>query len=142
MIIRVQSQDEETDKKVLDALRPLGVEVVTGEENPLVAALFYVARMNTKLDNLGQLKYLYKVHQTFQEFARKFDDVRVYFFNKGEELRAQQRYRMMLYNDLCEATKMFPHKVEGSEHIQRDVIHYTDDQIFGMFFARKPPTIE
>ncbi len=137
MIIRVQSHDEVQDRAVLDALRPLGVEVVTGEENPLVTALFYVARMNTKLDNLGQLKYLYKVHQTFQEFGRRFEDVRVYFFNKTEELRAQQLYRSMLYNDLCKATGFVPHKQSGTRLTERDVVHYTDEQILRMFRGRE-----
>lgn len=72
--IRVQSSNEDTIAKALDVLRPLGVELLTSEtidEEELI--LFYLSRMNNKLDNLGQLRHLVKLERVLSEHKQRED---------------------------------------------------------------------
>lgn len=97
--IHIQPTDDEQYQKVLDTLRPMGVRLVTGEADPLVAALFYVALINTKLDNLGQLRHLHKVGAGID----KMTDA-VISYNEREKRRhdIQSDYNVTLFHTLCE----------------------------------------
>jgi hypothetical protein len=70
-LIRVHSSDEEKIAEALDRLRPLGVELLTSEtEEPEELILFYMSRMNNKLDNLGQLRHLVKIEKHLLEIKQ------------------------------------------------------------------------
>jgi len=70
-LIRVHSSDEEKISEALDRLRPLGVELLTSEtEEPEELILFYLSRMNNKLDNLGQLRHLVKIEKHLLEIKQ------------------------------------------------------------------------
>jgi len=102
MFIRVYAPTPEKEQEVLDALQGRGVEVVTGEKSPLVAMLFYFARMNTKLDNLGQLRHLYKLldHSGTLAMAAKS------YMERADHERLEERYQsqrnLALWRDLTE----------------------------------------
>lgn len=70
--VRVQTDTEEKTNAVLDAIRPLHVEVVTGEDEIQVNELFYKARINSKLDNLGQLRHLNDIRKAFSVISSFF----------------------------------------------------------------------
>lgn len=107
MIVRVRAQDEKLNE-VIDVLRPLGVEVTTGEESPLESALFYISRMNSKLDNLGQLRHLHKFLLQVTDIKQNLKTISLYFYEKNEEQHAQYRLRELLYAQLVERTGKKP----------------------------------
>lgn len=63
MILRVQSDDDALIQEILDRVKPLGVEVVVDDGDPLEETLFIASRAAKKLDNLGQLRHLHKIEQ-------------------------------------------------------------------------------
>lgn len=89
MNIQVLPQDEDKFQEVLEALKPLGVEVVTGTDEPLVTALFYLARMNSKLDNMGQLKHLHKMQTAAHALEKAAQQQQKYY----DYLLGEQQYR-------------------------------------------------
>ena len=107
MDIRIQAPTEEKFQEVLEALRPIGVEVITGEDNPLVTALFYLARINSKLDNLGQLRHLHKLIQHVGTFVNNYEKG----VKTDERLFALRlNYNTWLYESLVEKHKKDPIK--------------------------------
>ena len=107
MEIRVQTASEEKFQEALEALKPLGVEVVTGTEEPLVTALFYLSRLNTKLDNLGQLGHLNK-------FVRLFKPIVDYYEDLSKERMFQKRDRTIFYLSLLDKSKGKPAILYGN----------------------------
>jgi hypothetical protein len=71
--IHVRTPNEDVYESVVDALKDVGVEIVAGETDPLVMGLFYLSRMNTKLDNLGQLRHLHKLVQVATAMKQSAD---------------------------------------------------------------------
>jgi hypothetical protein len=69
--VRVKTDTDEKAAAVLEALDGLGVEVITGEDSPFVNALFYVARINSKLDNIGQLRHLNEIKKSLRDLSEK-----------------------------------------------------------------------
>lgn len=67
-LIRVYSSDQAKIDEAVERLRTLGVELLTSEgAEPEELVLFYLSRMNNKLDNLGQLRHLVKVERHLSE---------------------------------------------------------------------------
>jgi hypothetical protein len=140
MDIRIQAPTEEKFQEVLEAIRPIGVEVITGDDNPLVTALFYLSRINSKLDNLGQLRHLHKVLGHLGSIAQKAEA-----FDKREQIRynAHYKYNDWLYNRLAEKTGKDP--IRDAVGLDRARLAFgdgfgflTSDEIRAMFEFEKP----
>jgi hypothetical protein len=89
MIVRVHELDEEKQRQVLAALSNLGLYVTTGEESLEESELLYTARINSKLDNLGQLKHLFK---SSNEMRKLSDSLTTYY----DDLWQERMYRQSL----------------------------------------------
>lgn len=130
--IHIQPTDDEQYQKVLDTLRPMGVRLVTGEADPLVAALFYVALINTKLDNLGQLRHLHKVGAGID----KMTDA-VISYNEREKRRhdIQTTYNVTLFHALSEKYGINPFVDDKGRKIilTTDLGYLTSQQIRDLF---------
>ena len=97
--IHVRTPSDQTYQKVVDALEPLGVEIVAGETDPLVMAIFYLSRMNTKLDNLGQLKHLYKLLQAANTMRLAAETQQMYYKQLLAERQTRQNASVMYAHD-------------------------------------------
>jgi hypothetical protein len=128
MDIRIQAPSEEKFQEVLEALRPIGVEVITGDDNPLVTALFYLARINSKLDNLGQLRHLHKTLQHVSSIASRIDD-----WGKINRAKHETKllYNAWLYRKLVDATGQDP--VKSILGLNSSLAHLTSDELRAMF---------
>ena len=128
--IRIQPVSDEQFQEILDKLRPMGVELVTGERDVFEATLFYIARMNSKLDNLGQLRHLQK---GLQALDKACDHVVDYMNNHQA---AQEAYKVLLYKKLCDDNGFDPLSVGDSiwrGMLKRHIVYLTDEQIRSMF---------
>ena len=67
MPIYIRGEDEET----LAKLKDMGFDAQIVTDDPMGDAIFYLARMNAKLDNLGQLRHLHKLMQHLGDDANK-----------------------------------------------------------------------
>lgn len=124
--IHVRTPSDEVYQKVVDALSPLGVEIVAGETDPLVMAIFYLSRMNTKLDNLGQLRHLHKVQQAIAAISAKVPVKNIF------EEQAQIKFKRLLYHHL-EKIHGFTPSLSITE-----AIYLTDEQITALFEMESP----
>jgi hypothetical protein len=126
--IRIQPTDDTQFQEILEILRPMGVDLVTGERDVLEATLFYIARMNSKLDNLGQLRHLQK---GLQALDKACDRVVTHIDNQQQ---AQEAYKLNLYKNLCDQYKDDPIKSGWTPTIlKRHIPYLTDDQIRSLF---------
>jgi len=125
--IHVRTPNEETYAKVVEVLEPLGVEIVAGETDPLVMALFYLSRINVKLDNLGQLRHLYKIVQAATVMKVAAEAQRVYYEDLNKERRVQQSFKEGLYKHLCEKEETVP------TYPRHAIKYLTEDQITALF---------
>lgn len=98
--IHVRTSNEETYQNVVDALRPLGVEIVAGESDPLVMALFYLSRISTKGDNLGQLRHLFDLVKIGKRVAASADVQKEYYADLLEERKLRQAANFRLFLQL------------------------------------------
>jgi hypothetical protein len=101
MHIRINTSNEKM-QQALELLKPLGVEVITGEGSVLDDALFYIARINSKLDNLGQLRHLHKILGEALEFTRQMKPLTEYTTDMLKERRYHQHAREDYYKQLKE----------------------------------------
>ena len=90
---------------ILDRLEGSGADVVTGEDNPEVAALFYIARINSKLDNLGQLRHLYRLEKDLDRIADALEEKRKQDFLKSMQQNLVNQQKMFAYDSLTSAAK-------------------------------------
>jgi hypothetical protein len=107
--IHVNAETDEQVSDVLERLRGSGVEVVhTGEDNPIYDALFYVARINSKLDNLGQLRHLHKIQTSLQKIEEAQRQVGTYYHTLNVEKSYEQDERRKYYMELARTLGVKP----------------------------------
>lgn len=130
--IHIQPTDDDQFQKILDTLRPLGVELVTGEADPFIAALFYVARMNTKLDNLGQLRHLHKGMQGIDKITGLVVE---YAEREKKRHTVQTTYNVLLFHSLCKKYGKNPLEDDKGRTVlmTTDLGYLTADQIEALF---------
>jgi hypothetical protein len=100
MPIHIQSEDEE----VLAKLRELGIDAQVVSDDPIADSLFYLARMNAKLDNLGQLRHLHKMMQTMLRIRAAAEAEHEYYSTLNKEHNLQLLRLKRLYNELKSIT--------------------------------------
>jgi hypothetical protein len=127
-LLRIFSNDPDRIQDALDSLKGVDVDVLTSEtEEPAELVLFYLSRMNKKLDNLGQLKHLVKLERTVGELSKT---VGAMHERDTKEIGANYRLNRRLYERLIEISDFDP-KMD-----KYDLAYLTMDQIHDMFIYR------
>jgi hypothetical protein len=136
MILRVLSDDQQKMAEALELLRPLGVEVTTAER-PSFGELvsFYLARMNTKLDNLGQLRHLFQLNKLVGSIEKSQGVQSALDRNILEERMYRQRQNERLYDQLRAETGKHPLlRMKDDRYVTATDIRYmTEEQIRSLF---------
>lgn|SRR5690349_1470959 len=100
MPIYIKSEDDET----LAQLKELGFDAQIISDDPMGDLIFYVARMNAKLDNLGQLRHLHKIMQSNLRVRAAAEEEQRYFERLNREYEAKQARFKMIYNKMRDFT--------------------------------------
>ena len=127
-VVRVLTTDPEKVDALKDFVRQEGIELLTSEtESPSELVLFYLSRMNSKFDNLGQLKHLFKIERylsalriTAEKKARMLD-IEQKMFQTNWKINRQ------LYNTYIERSGHDPHLTN------EDLAYLTMDDIAVIF---------
>ena len=90
---------------ILERLEGSGAEVVSGEDDPQIASLFYIARINSKLDNLGQLRHLYRTEKHLNRIADATDEQGRQALIESMRQGVVDQQKMSAYNALTSAMK-------------------------------------
>lgn len=98
--VHFRTESEEKLKEALAALEQYRVEMIAGEDDPFIDALFYLSRISTKLDNLGQLRHVYKLEQRMMELNRDLKPISAYYSILLEE-KLFERHLRELYFKKC-----------------------------------------
>lgn len=130
MIVRVHELDDTKLSQVLDALQNLGVNVTTGEESVEESELFYTARINSKLDNLGQLRHLFKSAEQIRSLSDLLKPFGNYFSDLLREREHRQLAARRYYNRMSAAYSTTP--------VSDTPIEYLSHQEIFALFEPKP----
>lgn len=102
MPIHIRGEDEET----LAKLKELGFDVHVVTEDPMADLLFYLSRINSKLDNLGQIRHLHKIMQSVLKMKSAAEIQQLHYgrLNAEAEMRAGRLRK--LYTRLADLTDL------------------------------------
>jgi hypothetical protein len=102
MPIYLKGEDEET----LARLRDLGFDAQIVSDDPMGDLIFYTARINAKLDNLGQLRHLHKMMQSTTKMKVAAEEEQKYYARLNWEYEVKQARLKTIYNKMKEFTNV------------------------------------
>jgi len=102
MPIYIRGEDEDT----LAQLRELGLDAQVVSDDPMGDIIFYLARTNAKLDNLGQLRHLHKIMQSIARIRVAAEDEQNYYKRRNDEDDLKLLRLKAIYNRLYEFTDL------------------------------------
>jgi hypothetical protein len=100
MPIHIRGEDEET----LARLKELGLDAHIITDDPLADALFYLSRMNSKLDNLGQIRHLHKIMQASLKMRAAAEAQQAYYARLQYNIDKRDGRFRRLYERLMDLT--------------------------------------
>ena len=102
MPIYIRGEDEET----LAKLKDMGFDAQIVTDDPMGDAIFYLARMNAKLDNLGQLRHLHKLMQSTLKIKSAAESQDLYYARLNAEYEHKQARLRLIYTRMKELTDL------------------------------------
>jgi len=100
MPIFIRGEDDET----LAKLKDMGFDAQVVSDDPMADLIFYAARMNAKLDNLGQLRHLHKMMQSMVRSRTDAEAEYKYYARLNAEHQAKMIRLHTLYDNLKKLT--------------------------------------
>ena len=102
MPIYIRGEDEDT----LARLKELGFDAQVVTDDPMGDIIFYIARMNAKLDNLGQLRHLHKIMQTAMKQRSASEAESIYYTRLNAEYDAKKARLKAIYDRMKDYTDL------------------------------------
>lgn len=107
MSLLVRTDTLEKQQEAVEALRGIGVEVINADdENPINDVLFYLSRINSKLDNLGQLKHLYELTSIIRTILSRPSHRES--INELMSQETQENFSVTYYNNMGRKHNLWP----------------------------------